>query len=89
MLCIILNYSHDNQNLFPVMHSLCWMGQEKAKIKGYIKELVDAFLIIQRSYGLFHDIIDDPSTFVETNSAQMLAYTIFRGVKAAGWIDHI
>ena len=62
------------------------MNREKAIIKGYIKELVDAFLIYQRSDGLFHDILDDPSTFVETNSAQMLAYTIFRGVKG-GWLD--
>ncbi|KAH9828543.1 uncharacterized protein C8Q71DRAFT_897577 [Rhodofomes roseus] len=30
-----------------------------------------------RPDGLFHDILDDRSTFVETNLPQMLAYTIF------------
>ena len=63
------------------------MKNEKERIAGYIKELLDGCLKYQRSDGLFHDILDDPSTFVETNSAQMLAYTIFRGIKS-GWLDH-
>lgn len=62
------------------------MDEEKTMLRGYIKELVDASLVWQRDDGLFHDIIDDPSTFVDTNFAQMLAYTIFRGVKG-GWLD--
>ncbi len=62
------------------------MKMEKERIKGYIKELINACLVYQRNDGLFHDILDDPSTFVETNSAQMFAYTIFRGVKG-GWLD--
>jgi rhamnogalacturonyl hydrolase YesR len=55
-------------------------------LTGYIKELIDASLKFQCEEGLFHDILDDPSSFVETNSAQMFAYTIFRGVKG-GWLD--
>jgi rhamnogalacturonyl hydrolase YesR len=62
------------------------MKNEKKKIAGYIKELLDGCLKYQRSDGLFHDILDDPSTFIETNAAQMFAYTIFRGVKG-GWLD--
>ena len=34
----------------------------------------------------------DPSTFIETNTAQMLAYSIYRGIKGAGldkaYLDH-
>ena len=36
--------------------------------------------------GLFHDVVDDPSTFVEANLAQMLAYATLTGV-ADGWLD--
>jgi hypothetical protein len=36
--------------------------------------------------AVVNDILDDPTTFVKTNRAQMLAYSIFRGVKG-GWLD--
>jgi rhamnogalacturonyl hydrolase YesR len=62
------------------------MEQDKKMIIGFIRELLDACLKYQRTDGLFHDILDDPSSFVETNTAQMLAYTIFRGIKG-GWLD--
>ncbi len=62
------------------------MNEEKKLLCSYIRELIDACIKYQRNDGLFHDILDDPSSFVETNTAQMLAYTIFRGVKG-GWID--
>jgi len=62
------------------------MTDEKNQITGYIRELLDAVLKYQRADGLFNDILDDPSTFVDTNSAQMFAYAIFRGVKG-GWLD--
>ena len=62
------------------------MNVEKKIIAGYVKEVLDGCLKYQMENGLFHDILDDPSTFVETNTAQMLAYTIFRGVKG-GWLD--
>jgi unsaturated rhamnogalacturonyl hydrolase len=60
--------------------------EAKNKIIGYIKEVLDGCLMYQREDGLFHNVVDDSSSFVETNLAQMLAYTIFRGVKA-GWLD--
>jgi unsaturated rhamnogalacturonyl hydrolase len=62
------------------------MSDERTRITGYIRELLDAVLKYQRADGLFNDILDDPSTFVDTNSAQMFAYAIFRGVKG-GWLD--
>ena len=51
-----------------------------------VKQLIDAALPHQMDDGAFHDVLDDPSTFREVNFAQMLAYTIYRGVKA-GWLD--
>ena len=63
------------------------MNNDKKMITGFIKELIDATLKYQRDDGLFHDILDDPSSFVDTNSAQMFAYTIYRGVKG-GWLDN-
>jgi unsaturated rhamnogalacturonyl hydrolase len=63
------------------------MPHEKAMIVDFVRELVDGCLACQREDGLFHDIMDDPNTFIETNAAQMLSYTIYRGVKA-GWMDH-
>jgi rhamnogalacturonyl hydrolase YesR len=62
------------------------MSEERARLEGYIQEVVDGCLTHQRADGLYHDVVDDPSTFVETNLAQMLAYTIYRGIQG-GWLD--
>jgi unsaturated rhamnogalacturonyl hydrolase len=62
------------------------MADERARLAGYVREVVDGCLAHQRPDGLFHDVVDDPSTFVETNLAQMLAYSIFRGV-SEGWLE--
>jgi rhamnogalacturonyl hydrolase YesR len=58
---------------------------DRDRIAGYVRELLDACLAFQRKDGLFHDVLDDSGTFVETNAAQMLAYSIYRGVKG-GWL---
>jgi len=50
------------------------------------RALLDAAIRHQRKDGAFHDVLDDPSTFREVNFAQMLAYTIYRGVQG-GWLD--
>ncbi|MDR3050480.1 MAG: glycoside hydrolase family 88 protein [Oscillospiraceae bacterium] len=47
--------------------------------------LIDSLMPFLRSDGLFHDVVDEPDTFVETNLSQMLAYTLYRGM-AAGWL---
>ena len=62
------------------------MKRERKKLIGYIKEVLDGCLRYQRKDGLFHDVVDKPETFVETNLAQMLAYTIYRNLKL-GWLD--
>jgi len=58
----------------------------KRKLIGFGKEVIDGCSVHMRSDGLFHDIIDNPDTFVETNLAQMLAFSIYTGIKA-GWLD--
>ena len=47
--------------------------------------LADSVLSWMRPDGMFHDVIDDPSSFVEGNLSQMLAYTLYRGM-TDGWL---
>jgi unsaturated rhamnogalacturonyl hydrolase len=53
---------------------------------GHARQVIDACLRHRRSDGLFHDVLDDPGSFVETNLAQMLAYATLTGV-ADGWLS--
>ncbi len=62
------------------------MKKEKALLAGYVKEIIDGAIKFECEEGLFHDILNDPASFVETNSAQMYSYAIYRGVKG-GWLD--
>ena len=62
------------------------MAAERARLQGYIREVLDGCLAHQRADGLFHDVLDNPKAFVEVNLAQMLAYTIYRGIRS-GWLD--
>jgi len=62
------------------------MAEERARLIGYVREVLDGCLVYQRPDGLFHDIVDDPESFIETNLAQMLAYTIYRGIQE-GWLE--
>jgi len=57
----------------------------RARLIGYLREVIDGCLAHQRTDGLFHNVVDDPGTFAETNLAQMLAYAIFEGVRG-GWL---
>jgi unsaturated rhamnogalacturonyl hydrolase len=61
------------------------MAEEKRRLRGYIRDVLDGCLACQRPDGLFHNVLDDPKTFVEANLAQMLAYTIYRGIRS-GWL---
>jgi rhamnogalacturonyl hydrolase YesR len=56
------------------------------KMISYGKEVIDGCIRYMRADGLFHDIIDEGDSFVETNLAQMLAFSIYTGIKA-GWLD--
>jgi rhamnogalacturonyl hydrolase YesR len=62
------------------------LGAERERLAGYVRETIDGCLAHQRPDGLFHDVLDDASTFVETNLAQMLAYSIYRGTRE-GWLE--
>jgi len=62
------------------------MGKERERLVGHARATLDGCLAHQRPDGLFHDFLDDDSTFVETNLAQMLAYTSYRGV-TGGWLE--
>ena len=62
------------------------MAAEKTRLQGCIKDVLDGCLAHQRPDGLFRDVLDNSKAFVEVNLAQILAYTIYRGVKA-GWLN--
>jgi rhamnogalacturonyl hydrolase YesR len=67
--------------LARVLHVLPAQRQaDRQSLASFARSLVDGCLVHQRSDGLFHNVIDDPSTFVETNLAQMLAYAVYAGV---------
>jgi len=51
----------------------------------HVREIIDGCLANQRQDGLFHDVVDQPESFIETNLSQMLAYSIYRGV-VGGWL---
>lgn len=63
------------------------MVAEKERLAGYHRELLDGCIANMSSDGLFHDFVDEPETFVEVNLSQMLAYSVFRGVRG-GWLNH-
>ena len=59
--------------------------QDRERLAAFAREIVDGCLQHQRADGLFHDVVDQPSTFVETNLAQMLAFAVYEGV-AGAWL---
>lgn len=61
------------------------MDDDRRRLTGYLRDGIDGCLAHIRPDGLFHDIVDDPAAFVETNLSQMLAYSIYRAVDA-GWL---
>jgi unsaturated rhamnogalacturonyl hydrolase len=62
------------------------MKEDKTRLIGYLKVVLEGCVAYQREDGLFHDVLDNADTFVETNAAQMFAYSIYSSVKM-GWID--
>jgi len=59
--------------------------KDREELSVFLWEIVSGCLSYQRADGLFHNVLDQPTTFVETNAAQMLAYAIYVGVKG-GWL---
>ena len=62
------------------------MAEEKNRLIGYVRNLLDGCLKYLREDGLFHNVVNHPDTFPEVNLSQMLGYTIYRGV-ATGYLD--
>ena len=63
------------------------MTVEKKRLEGYLDKLVSGVLKYQLGNGLFYDVLDEGETsFVETNCAQMMAYSIYRGIQW-GYLD--
>jgi unsaturated rhamnogalacturonyl hydrolase len=58
---------------------------EKHELALHLKDILDGCLAHQHPDALFHNVLDQAETFIETNLAQMLAYSIYRGV-CGGWL---
>lgn len=58
---------------------------EKHELINFVKTVLDSCLGYMRTDGLFHDVLDNKDSFIETNLSQMAAYAIYRGMKA-GWL---
>jgi len=58
---------------------------EREQLAAKLKELLDGCLAHQRPDGLFYNDVDNPSSFVETDLAAMLAYAIYESVRG-GWL---
>lgn len=60
--------------------------KERASLIQRGTKLLETLLGFLRPDGLFHEVVDDPETFVETNLSQMTAYFIYTGIDQ-GWLD--
>ena len=58
---------------------------DRKRLVQFVTDLLDGCIAYQRPDGLFHDMIDRPETFRETNLAQMLAFAIYTGL-LGGWL---
>lgn len=70
-------------NLLPENYN-----NEKIKLIQGLELHLNKCLEYKRTDGLFHDILNDNNSFVETNMSQMVAYTIYTGVKS-GWLKSL
>lgn len=59
--------------------------RDRAEHVSHLHDLLAGCLAHQRDDGLFHDVLDDATSFVETNLAQMLAFSIYEGARG-GWL---
>ena len=59
--------------------------KERDHLADFARQIIDGCLAHQRTDGLFHNIVDKPGSFVETNLAQMLAFSTFEGIHS-GWL---
>ena len=59
---------------------------EKRALAQTTAQILEGMKRCMRPDGLFHDVLDDPDTFLDANCSQMAAYAIYRGV-ASGWLE--
>lgn len=62
------------------------MAAERERLARRAKQTLEGCLAHLRPDSLFHNVVDEPDTFVETNLSQMVAYAIFRGIRS-GWLS--
>ncbi len=63
------------------------MENEKQEMVAFLNEILEGCIAHRRADGLFHDFIDEPETFVESNLGQMLAFAIYSSVQG-GWLGN-
>jgi len=51
------------------------------ELSAFLDQLLESMLKYQLPDGRFHDILDDPKSFVDGTSAMMMAATVFRGIR--------
>ncbi|MFI7428819.1 glycoside hydrolase family 88 protein [Micromonospora sp. NPDC049836] len=62
-----------------------WPAGLRDELAGHAAAVLTACLAHRGADGLFSDVLDDPGTFREANTAQLLAYAALTGV-ADGWL---
>ena len=62
------------------------MNEARHRLIARTDGLIRRILACQRPDGLFHDVLDDSTSFPEINCGQMIAYTIYRGMWE-GWLE--
>lgn len=55
--------------------------EERDYVISFVKKMVDSCIRYQRPDGRYHNELNNPESFVDTNVGQMIAYTIYRGVE--------
>ncbi len=50
------------------------------ELSSFLNRLLDAMLRCRLPDGRFHDILDEPESFIDGTSAMMMAATVFRGI---------
>ncbi len=61
------------------------MAAEKKELIERNRKLLDSVLKFRDEDGYFHNVVDDEDSFIEANLSQMVAYTIYRGIRS-GWL---
>ena len=62
------------------------LSNYKKELADYLQELTDGLIARLRTDGLFHNVVDEPTSFVETNLSQMAAFGIYKGIRL-GMLD--